>query len=366
MVETLTQELAAFRDLLAELVEIPAVHCHEEPMMVVFRDRMAPLADEVKVDMRGNVYAIFEGTPGAARTLMLAAHLDAIGLVVRFIDEKGFVRFEGNADGMWLQSRKVWLHGSKGPALGVTSVKVGYGVTPAEERGKAPELRDMHIDVGCRSRAEVEALGIGVGDPITFDGRLETLGNPFHVAGPALDNRAGVAALLTLAGQIKKTEPRPRVVLVGTVEEEIGTKGAAVAAAVVAPDAAISVDTQPAAGTPGVPEHVLPLDIGKGPVLKFHEGRFVTLVHPRMRQLLVDAARNTRTPFQLAGAPPGNSDLNSMQQSGLGVPSGAIGIPRRYAHSPNELIDLRDAFGVVAVLREALRLFGAGHRLERI
>lgn len=366
MNDQLTPELTKLRDLIAELVQVPAVHCHEERMMVECRDRFGAFADEVVVDVRGNCHATFNGTGETDLTLMLAAHMDGNGLIVKWIDEKGFIRFDGNAMGQTISSRRVWIHGSKEPVLGVTSTKLGYGITPAEESTKTPRLQDMYIDVGCSSREEVEALGIGIGDPATYGGTVETLGSPFRVVGPVLDDRAGVAVLLALAEQLQDLQPRPKVVLVGTVEEEVGTRGAEIAAAIVEPDVAISIDTQPAGGTPDVPEHVLPLDIGKGPVIKTHEGRFVAMVHPRVRQLLESGAEAAGEPYQLAGTPPGSSDMRSIQQVGKGIATGALALPRRFAHAPNEVIDLRDALGMVSILKESIRILGGGYSLARV
>jgi len=365
MKKELSQELRNLKGLIAELVRVPAVHGHEEAMMEFCRDRFAATADKVEVDVRGNVYATFEAD-GDDRTFMLAAHMDGIGLVVRHIEEKGFLRFDGNVMGLAMCSRRVWVHGSGEPVLGTTSVKLGYGITPPEERAKVPSIKDMHIDIGCQSRDEVEKLGIGVGDPITYHGETENLGNPHRVVSPILDDRAGVAVLLTLAQAIRQIRPRSRVVLTGTVEEEVGTRGAATAAFSVAPDAAISVDTQPAGGTPDVPEHLLPFDIGRGPIVKVHEGYFTRTTHPRVRQLLLDAAKEAGVQVQVGGSTPGGSDMGAMQQAGAGIPAAAIAIPRRYAHSPNEVIDIRDPLGAIKVLREAIRLFGNGYSLMRI
>jgi putative aminopeptidase len=366
MKKQLTEELITFRNLIAELVDVPAVHCHEEEMMRLMRDRFSDTADQVEVDLRGNVHGTFEGSgEGKELTLMLAAHTDGIGLIVKHIDKNGFIWFDGNALGQALASRRVWIHGTKGPVLAVTSVKLGYGISTQEERKAAATIRDTYIDAGCCSREEAAELGIEIGQPITYYGKLESMNNPFLVVSPILDDRAGCAVLLSLAKQIKDINPRPTVVLVGTVEEEIGTRGASTAAARIQPDIAISVDTQAAGGTPDVPEHILPINIGIGPVIKHHEG-FTRCVHPRVKQLLFDGAKAAGEKYQTAAVPPGGSDMGVMEQSGHGVPVGAIAIPRRFPHSPNEIIDIRDAFGIIGILRESIRILGKGYSLNRI
>lgn len=141
MKEKLSKELKTFKNLIAELVDVPAVHCHEEEMMRLMRDRFADTADQVEVDLRGNIYGTFEGKGKSKdQTLMLAAHMDGIGLIVKYIDANGFIRFDGNALGQSLASRRVWIHGTKGPVLAVTSVKVGYGISTQEERNSAATL----------------------------------------------------------------------------------------------------------------------------------------------------------------------------------------------------------------------------------
>jgi endoglucanase len=211
----------------------------------------------------------------------------------------------------------------------------------------------------------VADLGIKIGDPITFDGELRPLGGSGRIVSQYIDDRAGIAALVTLASRIREISPRPDVFLVATIEEEIGLRGASTAAFRLKPDLAISVDTQPAGGTPEYDFHQLPLVIGKGPAIKFTENARVTN-HPRVRQLLIDAAEQAGVPYQLAAAPPGGSDMGAMEQAGEGVPAAAIGLPRRYAHSPNEVIDLQDLLGVVRTLEQAIGILGEGYSLQRV
>jgi endoglucanase len=327
------------------------------------RERLGEFADGVKVDIRGNVHATF-GPAGGGPRLALAAHMDALGMVVRTIHEHGFIRFSGGAEGLAMCSRRVWVHGTRGPVLGVIGIRTGYGTSTEEQRSRVPATSDMYVDVGCGSREAVADLGIRLGDPITFDGDLAALGDPCRVVGPSLDNRAGIALMTVLAADMRGIAPRPEVTLLATVEEEVGCRGVATAVFQVAPEVGISLDTQPAGGTPEYPFESLPVLIGCGPVIKFMEsGR--TPNHPRVRRLLMDAAEKAQAPYQLAAAPPGNTDMGPMQLSGMGVAAAALGIPRRYAHSPNEVVDLRDLDAARAILREAIRMLGEGYSLSR-
>ena len=359
------QTLDKLCDLLTELVAVPGVSGFEEPMIRWCRDRLSGYSEHVNTDVRGNVYVRFPGNESGARRLMFAAHMDTLGLIVKSVDDKGFVRFARETLPLTLGSRRVRIHGAKGAVLGVIGTRVGYGTSTTEQLTRAVGARKLYIDVGCASAEEAEELGIRVGDPVTFTEPLASLGNPNTVVSSYLDNRVGIAALMVLAERLTALKPKCEVVLAATIEEELGLRGAGTLAEKVQPDAAIAVDTVPAGGTPEYDFHAFPIVIGRGPVIKFSENGRVTN-HPRMRQLLQFAAEKTNTPHQLAAAPPGGTDMQPIEQSGTGVPAAAIGIPRRYAHSPNEVVDLRDVQGAIEILTESITLFDSGYSLDRI
>ena len=365
MAEELGADTKAMTALLAELVRIPAPSGYEEPMIRWCRDRFRKVADEVSVDVRGNVCATFHGKKAKAQRLMLPAHMDTLGMIVKTLDDRGFVRFARGTIALTMCSRRVLIHGAKGPVLGVIGTRIGYSTSTPEQMSKPPAPGDLYIDVGCDSAEQVAALGIGVGDPVTFDGDLAPLGDPNHVVSPYLDNRAGIAVLATLASWLQGVADRPTVMLVATIEEELGLRGASTAAFALQPDLGISVDTQPAGGTPEYTFALLPVLIGKGPVIKFSENARTTN-HPRVRQLLVQAAEQAGAAYQVAAVPPGGTDMGAMEQAGPGIPAAAIGLPRRYAHSPNEVIDLRDLMGMVAILKQAVQIVASGYSLSRI
>ena len=365
MTDELTAGMQEIKALLEEVLPIPGVSGYEEPMIRFCRDRLAATADSVEVDVRGNVYARYDGTAADAPTLMLPAHMDTIGFIVTAIDDNGFLRLGRGGLTLTLSSRRLRVHGSKGSVLGVIGCRVGYGTSPREKLLTAPDEKEMYVDVGCRNPEEVAEAGIGIGASVSFAEPLAMLGTPSRIVSPYLDNRAGVSVMLALASRIKTIEKRGTVVLVGTIEEEMGLRGASTAGARLAPDLAISIDTQACIDTPEYNRTRLPLAIGAGPVIKFSENGRVTN-HPRVRQLLIQAAERCGAPHQLAGAPPGGSDMGAVEQSGLGVPSAALGLPRRYAHSPNEVMDLGDIAAAVTILEQAIRILGEGYSLQRI
>lgn len=351
--------------LLTELVAVPAPSGYEEPMMTWCCDYFKRYTKQVEVDTRGNFYATFPGTGKNPLRVMLAAHMDALGFIVTGINKRGFVRFARSMMPLSMPCRRVLIHGAKGPVRGIIGTCVGYGTIPREQYSQVPPVNEMYIDLGCASDEEVKQLGIEVGQPITVESKLDTLGNPNWIVAPALDDRAGIAALAMLAVELDKLEERPEVIIVGTLEEENGLRGAGTAAFRCNPDLGFSVDTQPCADTPEYSLEKMPVQMNKGPVIKFTEGGTKTN-HPRLRQLLIDAAEKNGTRYQLAAAPVAGSDMGEIEQARAGIPAAAIGMPRRYAHTPNEVMDIRDIEDTVVILKEAMKILGKGYSLKRI
>lgn len=335
-------------DRLATLTAIDAVAGQEQPLVAHLRDALAPLCDSLEVDAAGNLYAVLEG-PLPGPTVLLAAHTDEIGMVVKSVDTRGFIRFEkvgGVLDNL-LAARLVRVGGH----LGVIGMKAGHYQSPQERQSVRPH-QQAYIDVGAASAAAVAAMGIGVGDPITFVSELVRVGPEGHlVAGKAVDDRLGVALLWRLAEAGRP--PAGRLVLAFTTQEEVGLKGAALAGRRMRPDLAIALDTMPSGDTPDMDRATeLDVAIGAGPVLQVLAGRAGTgyLVHQPVKRFLQRLAAANGVPLQLATFDGGNNDAAALAWSGLGVPAASICLPRRYSHSPLELADLRDAEAAATLL----------------
>jgi len=356
MKKTLEPELEKLKALLSELVAVPSTTGYEEPMMRWCKDRFSPLTDQVEVDVRGNVYATFPATADNAPKLMLAAHMDACGLNVKYIRPDGFIRYGKYGTLAAMCSKRVWIHGANGAVLGI------IGTHACERTGRIPVEEEMFVDIGCGSSDEVREAGIGIGDPITYEGELVALGNPYHLASHSLDDRAGIVCLMILAEGLKDMPERCEVVMVGTIEEEGGCRGAGTAAFRIGPDVAIAVDTQAAAGTPDLEskKERFPIETGKGMVIKFGDGSRPN--HPRVRQLLTEAARRVDEPCQVVASGAG-TDMGTIQVAGPGTCAASIGIPRRYSHTTNEVMDIRDLRGTIAILGESIRMLGSGYDL---
>jgi endoglucanase len=334
-------------DRVKELTNLDAISGQEQPVVAYLVEALAPFCDEVEVDGAGNVYAIRRAqAPGP--TVMIAAHTDEIGLMVKSVEPGGFLRFEkigGVLDNL-LAARLVRVKGH----LGVIGMKAGHYQSP-EERSRAAPHTEMYIDIGCRSVDEVAARGIAVGDAIAFVSPLVELGEGL-IAGKAVDNRLGCAILLQL---IQETAP-PAGTLVATftTQEEVGLKGAAVAGFRVRPDLGLALDTMPCGDTPDMNVHTeLSARLGGGPCVQVSSGpggRGFLLPLP-VKAFLVETARAAELPVQLVTFSAGNNDAAAIGWSAEGVAAASICLPRRYAHSPLEVADLHDAEATYDLLR---------------
>lgn len=338
MVETI-------RELLRELTEIDAISGDERPMVRHLAARLKGKVDEVTGDTAGNLFAVVRG-PKPGPTVLVAAHMDEIGMMVKSVEKGGFLRFEkvGGVIDSLLPARVVRVKG----ITGVVGVKAGH-YQSEQERTQGKKHNEMYIDIGCQSDAEVAALGIRIGDPITFVSPLVELGgNPNLVAGKAVDNRLGVAVLLNLL--LSGARPAAGTLVAAfTVQEEVGLKGAGAAAERWRPDLAIALDTMPSGDTPEMSYYKdLNIAIGQGPAIQVMGGAGGrgNLLHPVVREFLVATAGEEGLPVQLCTFTGGNNDSASMAWAAGGIAAGSITLPRRYSHSPVEVADLRD--GVVA------------------
>lgn len=342
--------------LLAEYAAIDAVAGHEHDMVERLVSDFRDLVDTIEVDPYGNVIATRQG-PANSPSLMIAAHSDEIGGVVKSIEPDGMIRFErlGGVIETLLAGRAVRIRGHRG----VVGVKAGH-VTPPAERLTVPSIRDLYIDLGFDRAEDVEALGIQVGDAIAYEAPMRQLANPDRLSGKALDNRVSCAILLELARRLQGETLPATVHFVVTVQEEVGLRGAKMVTARLRPVAAIVVDTMPAGGTPDLSAtRDLTEEIGKGPVVTVvsQGGSAGIIVHPGMRDLLLRAAAAAGVPFQRGVFYGGNSDAAAVHLVGAGVPTGVVNLARRYSHSPVETLDINDAVNALLLLEAAARSF---------
>ena len=289
----------------------------------------------VRVDPLGNLIVSTKGK-GGGRRVMLAAHMDEIGIVVTHIDEKGFLRF-GSVGGV----RPLHLHGSRVRfGNGVTGV---IGLEKLDDASKVPPLEKFYIDVGAKDRS---ASPVKVGDIACFSRACRELGE--RIVAKAMDDRIGCAVLLETLRDL--TASPHDVHFVFTVQEEVGLRGATTSGYGIEPEVALAVDVTTTGDTPECAP--MAVNLGGGPAIKVKDGGMIA--HLGVKDWLVRTAESSTIPFQLEVLVGGTTDAMAIQTSRAGVPAGCVSIPTRYVHSPSEMIDYGDAMGAVKLLRNAL------------
>ncbi|MEM8549543.1 MAG: M42 family metallopeptidase [Verrucomicrobiota bacterium] len=318
----------------------------EYEAQAVLDKHLKPAADRYEKDALGNRMATLnlKGNP----TLMLAGHMDELGLIVRYIDDKGFVYFDvlGGHDRVMICGRRVVILTATGEVTGVTGKRAIHLMTP-EERKKVPEIHHIWIDIGAKSREEAEAR-VSIGDPVVYQHGFEPIYGSVG-ASRAFDNKSGCyvvsEALRRLAASKKKLAAQ--VVSVATTQEEIGTRGAIPASFHVDPDIGIAVDVGHATDHPDCDpkQHGLQ-KLGGGPII----GRGPN-INPFVHERLVSCAQKAKIPYQIEAEPrPTGTDARAIQMAKNGVAAAVVSIPLRYMHTPSEVVDLDDVENAVKLI----------------
>lgn len=309
----------------------------EAEVREIMKELLKPSVDEIKEDKLGNVIGIKRGREGAP-TIMLAAHMDEIGLMVKNVTKRGFLQFTkiGGIDDRILIAQKVIVHTNKGPIPGIVGSKPPH-LLKEEEKKKVIESSDLFIDIGAKDKEDAQKMGAHIGDPMSFDIKFTRVGREAAI-GKAFDDRAGCAAMIQVMGRLPELDCT--LYAVGTIQEEVGLRGATTAAFHLYPDVGIALDVTIAGDVPGIKEVEAPIRMGKGPSLTVADRGLIT--HPKVLRLLIDAAEKNNIPFQLEAGLPGATDAAKIALTKEGVPSGVISIPTRYIHSPASILSLRD------------------------
>jgi len=331
------------QELLKQLSEVYGPSGYEGGIRQILRDTVAGLAAEAHVDALGNLIVQAKAGTAGGKRVMLAAHMDEIGLVVSHIDEKGFLRF-GPVGGIY----PLTMFGQR---VRFASGLVGVvGIEPIESKNEA-NLPKMFIDVGARNREEAEKM-VHVGDVVGMDRQLEVSNG--RAIGKALDDRAGCLVLVEVLRALHQSPHDVYVVF--TTQEEVGLRGATTSAYGVAPDLAIAVDVTDTGDTPE--SRPMAVALGKGPAVKVMDGGM--LAHAGVKDLMLRVAETHQIPCQREVLLGGTTDARAMQTSRSGVPAGCLSIPTRYIHTASEMIDLDDVKNsirlLVALLEEPFEL----------
>jgi putative aminopeptidase FrvX len=327
-----------FFEFLRSLVETPTPSDYEQEVARLYRDYVQPYSDRVTTDVMGNVTAIIN--PEAPMRFMLAGHMDEIGFIIHHIDESGFLFFStiGGVDVATEIGQRVKVHGSS-KVDGVIGRKAIQTFKAADSQ-QTPSLKELWIDIGATSRAEAEEV-VRIGDPVTLKADFsKLLGN--QAVGRAFDNMAGLfisAEVLRCLRESGRVHPEVGVYVLGTVQEEIGSRGAQTAAFNLEPHTGLAIDMGVAMDYPNArPEDQGELDLGKGPGI-WHGPN----TNPVVLRLLKRAADEEGIPYQLkAEGSSSPTDARMLQTSRGGVASGLLSVPLRYMHTPSEVLCLDD------------------------
>jgi putative aminopeptidase FrvX len=343
-------------EFLKRLLDAPGPSGFEAAPARVWREEAAGFA-RVEVDVSGNSMATLEGD-GAPR-VMLAGHIDEIGVMLTYIDEEGYLYFDGIGgwDPQVLVGQRIRLLGRAGPVVGVIGKKPIH-LIKGEEKEKASKLTDLWIDIGAAGREAALRRGVRVGDAGVIDASLVELGDELF-ASRAVDNRIGAFVVLQALRLLAEAPPAARVTAVATTQEEIGYSGggARTSAYHLEPDVAIVVDVTFATDAPGLEKKELgEHKLGGGPVLARGSA-----VHPVVFERLVAAAEREGIPHTLAASPRYTStDADAIYLTRAGVPTGVVSIPNRYMHSPNEIVSTRDLDAAARLIAAFARDLGSG------
>lgn len=335
------------RKRLKELCCLPAMSGYEDEAGKYIYREFSRFCSNVKSDTAGNIMAEFKGKIPGAKKVMIFAHMDQLGLVVRRVDEAGFLYVEraGGVPEKILPGLEVSVRTESGKWVsGVIGNKSHHASDPADKTRVTP-IRELYVDLGLESREDAEAFGITTGCPVVYKGRFAELGKD-RCYGTALDNRGGCAVLLDLAEKLSKEPCEVDVVLAATVCEEFNLRGAMVCCAAVKPDFAIALDVNLAGDTPDM-KGMFPVSLGGGPVLSMYNfhGRGTlngTIPHPLLVKMAEQAASELGIKLQRNASVGILTDASYVQLCGTGVPSMDLGFACRYTHTAAEMCSIKD------------------------
>jgi endoglucanase len=341
-------EKMELKELFAKLSNAHGISGYEDDIREIVREELEDRVDEIRVDALGNVICVKNGSE---LELMIAAHMDEIGFMVKHIDDRGFIRI--TPIGGWFDqtvlNQRIILHGSKERVYGVIGCKPPH-LMREDEKKKVVKLREMFVDIGASSKDEVIEMGINIGTPATIDREVALLGVK-RVTGKAFDNRAGLVAMIEA---MKQTKSDATIYAVGTVQEEVGLKGARTSAFAIEPHAAIATDVCIATDFPGSDTHV-DIQLGKGATITVVDAAGRGLIaSKKVIEWLKNTAKKNGIPYQIEVAEGGTTDATAIHLTKAGIPTGVVSVPTRYVHTPVEILDLEDLKNASLLVARAL------------
>lgn len=330
--------MTRLKDILEKLSNAHGVSGYENNIRKMIEDEIRPYVDDVRTDKMGNLIATRHG---GSPNIMLAAHMDEIGLMAKYVDDKGFIYF--TTTGGWfdqtLLNQRMILHTGNGQVYGVIGSKPPH-VMKEEDKKKPVKAEDMFIDIGAASREDAQKMGVRAGTPITSDMEFKSLGGDM-VTGKAIDDRGGCAVLIEAMRQIKDVKVTIHAVF--TVQEEVGLKGGRTSAFGLYPDVALVSEVTFAGDHPGIDKKDSALEVGKGPAITVSDAEGDGIIVPEhVLRWLKQAAEANNIPYQLKVGAAGQTDASIIHLTREGIPTGVISTPSRYIHTPVTVMSMGD------------------------
>jgi endoglucanase len=341
-------------ELLKKVILAAGISGYEGEIAGIMKGELEKTCETVMIDAAGNVI----GKKGKGKKkIMIAAHMDEIGLLVKHVTKEGFIHFIkiGGIDDRVLLSQRVVIKTKSGDITGIIGSKPPH-LSKEEERKQPVKYEDMFIDIGAKSREEALAR-VSIGDQVILEPNAGVL-NGSLCYGKAIDNRVGCYGLLKI---MEKVQAEAEVYAVATVQEEVGLKGARVSAFRLDPDFALALDTTIAGDTPGIKETESALKLGAGVAITIIEagGRGV-LVSEKVKNLIVGAANDNKIPYQIDVIEGGMTDGAVIHISREGIPTGVLSIPTRYIHSSTGVFSTDDVNAAVALAVKVIETVARG------
>ncbi|RLQ97992.1 M42 family metallopeptidase [Falsibacillus albus] len=339
--------------MLKDLTDAKGIPGNEKEVREVMKKYIEPFSDEIQTDGLGSLIAKKVGEENGPK-VMIAGHLDEVGFMVTQIDDKGFLRFQ-TVGGWWSQvmlAQRVTIVTRKGDVTGVIGSKPPH-ILPPEARRKQVDIKDMFIDVGASNREEAMEWGVRPGDMVVPYFEFTVMNNEKMLLAKAWDNRIGCAIAIDVLKNLKDAS-HPNVVYgVGTVQEEVGLRGAKTAASAIQPDIAFGVDVGIAGDTPGISDKDAQSKMGKGPQIILYDASMVS--HKGLRDFVTDTADELNIPYQFDAIPGGGTDSGAIHVTANGVPALSITIATRYIHSHAAMLHRDDYENAVKLITEVVK-----------
>ena len=338
--------------LLKRMIEASGIPGYESEIARIMQGEFKKSCDEVSIDDFGNVIA---RKGKGKKKIMIAAHMDEVGLMVKHITKEGYINFikVGGIDDRVLPAQRVVVKSKKGDLIGLIGTKPPH-LQKDEERKQPLKYEDMFIDIGCKNKEETEKK-VEIGDAVIFEPNSGILNGKLYY-GKAIDDRIGCFALIRIMEKLRTTASGAELYAVATGQEEVGLKGARTSAFRIDPDFAIAVDTTIAGDTPQITERESSLKLGGGVAITIIEasGRGV-IVNEKIKDLLVNTAKANKIKYQIDVIEGGMTDGAMIYMNREGVPTGVLSIPTRYIHSPTGVFNIDDVNSAVELTVKAVQ-----------